>query len=397
MKDRVGANMSFLHYRHLFGEWRWERRDVDGHYRDSGESYETGEECVLTAQRDGGRDDPCWLACLRSIWPPCLMRGLTANRVNKSSTRSERAIRVRKVLWDTACLRALTRCAPLRTTAGAVILAFALTSEAADPQGPARLVELVNDYRSAPHRCKGSRTDTLSPLAPTPALARAAEASAHDLKDALAHEGYAARRVGVIALTGPATAESALKALEKRYCGTLTARHFADIGVTRAGRKWRIVLAQPLLREGLADWREAGHTVLGLVNAARGESRNCGKRRFAPARALRWNDKLAAAALAHSRDMAERNYFAHIDKDGSTPADRVSRHAYQWRRTGENIAAGQGSPEQVVSGWLASPHHCANIMDPRFREMGAAYIVNLQSDQTIYWTQEFGTPPSGHP
>jgi len=129
--------------------------------------------------------------------------------------------------------------------------------------------------------------------------------------------------------------------------------------------------------------------------AVRPRARTCGKHRFAPARALHWNDKLAAAALAHSRDMAERNYFAHIDKDGDTPADRVSRHEYRWRRTGENIAAGQGSPEQVVTAWLASPPHCVNIREPRFREMGAAYVVNVQSDQTIYWTQEFGTPRGG--
>ncbi len=292
-------------------------------------------------------------------------------------------------------LNAMKRSTLMGTAAGALVLAFALTSEAGDTNDPERLIELVNDYRGAPRRCDGVRTDTLSPLAPTSALARAAGSSAPDLQDALTLEGYAARRVGMMTVVGPATAESALRALERRYCGTLTGSHFADVGVSRAGSTWRIVLAQPLLRDDLADWREAGHSVLKLVNAARGESRTCGKHRFAPARALQWNDKLAAAALAHSRDMASGNYFAHIDKDGRTPADRVSRQEYRWRRTGENIAAGQGSPEQVVAAWLTSPPHCVNIMEPRFREMGVAYVINVQSDQTIYWTQEFGTPRGG--
>lgn len=280
---------------------------------------------------------------------------------------------------------------PAHAAAGLLLLACAPVLVAAKTTGPGKLIELVNDYRNSPHRCDGAQADARSPLAPSTTLGRAARSDPGDLQEALRREGYAARRVGTMSVTGPATAESALKALEKRYCSTLTAQHFADIAVTHTDRTWRIVLAQPLLQDDLADWREAGHSVLTLVNAARGQSRTCGKHRFAPAPPLRWNDKLAAAALAHSGDMAARNYFAHTDKDGATPADRVSRHHYQWRRTGENIAAGQGSPEQVVSGWLASPHHCANIMEPRFRDMGAAYVVNVQSDQTIYWAQEFGT------
>ncbi|HCJ28080.1 MAG TPA: hypothetical protein DHV63_01935, partial [Pseudomonas sp.] len=59
---------------------------------------------------------------------------------------------------------------------------------------------------------------------------------------------------------------------------------------------------------------------------------------------------------------------------------------------GENIAAGQGSAEQAVSSWLASPGHCQNIMNPGFTEMGAAYATNPRSAATIYWTQVFGTP-----
>jgi uncharacterized protein YkwD len=94
----------------------------------------------------------------------------------------------------------------------------------------------------------------------------------------------------------------------------------------------------------------------------------------------------------HSRDMANRNYFSHEAKDGSKADGRAKRVGYNWRRIGENIATGQGSSKQTMSGWLASPGHCANIMNRNFTEMGAAYAVNPKSDTTIYWTQVFGTP-----
>jgi uncharacterized protein YkwD len=48
---------------------------------------------------------------------------------------------------------------------------------------------------------------------------------------------------------------------------------------------------------------------------------------------------------------------------------------------------------QVVSDWLGSPGHCANIMNPAFTEMGAAYAVNpANENRTPYWTQMFGRP-----
>jgi len=48
--------------------------------------------------------------------------------------------------------------------------------------------------------------------------------------------------------------------------------------------------------------------------------------------------------------------------------------------------------KQAVSGGLASPSYCANIMNPHFTEMGAAYAGNPESDAAIYWTQVFATP-----
>jgi uncharacterized protein YkwD len=147
-----------------------------------------------------------------------------------------------------------------------------------------------------------------------------------------------------------------------------------------------------LLADDLGDWQAAGRQVLALVNEARGTARRCGAEQLPAAPPLAWHPALGAAALAHSRDMANRNAFSHEGGDGSRVGDRARRAGYDWRRVGENIATGQGAPDQVVAGWLSSPSHCANLMNRAFTEMGAAYALNPASDTAIYWTQVLGTP-----
>ncbi|NAS64013.1 hypothetical protein CVE36_25460, partial [Pseudomonas syringae pv. actinidiae] len=51
----------------------------------------------------------------------------------------------------------------------------------------------------------------------------------------------------------------------------------------------------------------------------------------------------------------------------------------------------QDTARKVVDGWLVSPGHCANLMSPGFRELGAAYAMDPKSDAGIYWTAMFGT------
>ena len=72
-------------------------------------------------------------------------------------------------------------------------------------------------------------------------------------------------------------------------------------------------------------------------------------------------------------------------------SDRVLRAGYQPRLTGENIAYGPESAEEVVAGWLASPGHCANIMDSRFQDIGVGLATGRKRGQ-IYWVQTFGAP-----
>ena len=133
--------------------------------------------------------------------------------------------------------------------------------------------------------------------------------------------------------------------------------------------------------------------VVDLVNAARSKGRRCGSERFAPAPPLTASSRLDDAADAHARDMARRNYFDHRGRDGKQPRDRVVRAGYQFRLTGENIAFGPETAEEVVAGWLDSPGHCANIMEPRFEHIGVGVATGKKRER-IYWVQTFGAPRS---
>jgi uncharacterized protein YkwD len=131
--------------------------------------------------------------------------------------------------------------------------------------------------------------------------------------------------------------------------------------------------------------------VLELVNEARSQTRWCGDERFRATTPLAYSPVLNKAARGHALDMARRNFFEHAGSDGSEPKQRLVKLGYRSQLTGENIAYGPESAEEVVRGWLDSPGHCANIMDPRFREMGIAVALGRKRG-AIYWVQDLANP-----
>lgn len=140
-----------------------------------------------------------------------------------------------------------------------------------------------------------------------------------------------------------------------------------------------------------ASAAQVNDRVLQLVNQARSQGRRCGEDQFAPTAPLASAIPLDAAAQSHARDMAAREYFAHKGKDNRQPRDRIREAGYAARLSGENIAFGPESAEEVVTGWLDSPGHCANLMDPRFRHMGIG-VATARKAGHIYWVQTFGAP-----
>jgi hypothetical protein len=99
---------------------------------------------------------------------------------------------------------------------------------------------------------------------------------------------------------------------------------------------------------------------------------------------------LAAAARDHSEDMGVQNYFSHTSLDGRTPGDRIMAAGYSYSSYGENIAAGQSTPESVINSWMSSDGHRANILNPNFCDIGVGYAYVADSTYHHYWTQDFG-------
>lgn len=294
---------------------------------------------------------------------------------------ARRRVRYRRPLAVLSALAAFALMTALQTAG--------MDAHAADA---GRLAELINAYRQSPGRCGGEPRNAAGPLTPDPVLNRIRLSSGSDLQQAFKNAGYQAALAEAIVVSGPQSDAAAMALIAERYCRPLSKREFTRIGAARNGNVWQVILAKPLLSPGLGDPESAGRRILTLVNAARARPRSCGSQRFQAAPALAWNAALAHAAQAHSADMARHNYFRHGDRSGAQAGERASRSGYRWRQIGENIAAGQGSPEDAVAGWLASPGHCANIMNKNFREMGAWFAVEPRSDLQIYWTQVFGTP-----
>ncbi|CAI8864942.1 CAP domain-containing protein [Pseudomonas sp. IT-P176] len=277
----------------------------------------------------------------------------------------------------------------LRLATLSLAIGFANSAAATEES---QLVESINTYRSQIQRCAGQAAGELPALAADPRLVLSPDSNLGDLQQAMARAAYPMVNVQAITLKGPLNAQAAMKAVQESFCQVVLDPQFVDIGVSRAGPTWRIVLARPLLSGRLGDWQTEGQKLLELINSARAQPRQCGTQAFSATTPLAWNATLATAAQDHSRSMANNNFFDHKDRDGRTPGDRAELAGYSGQLVGENIAAGQDTPRKVLDGWLSSPGHCANLMNPQFSELGAAYAVDPKSDAGIYWTSLFGTP-----
>ncbi|WP_336366363.1 CAP domain-containing protein [Marinobacter sp. C2H3] len=138
-----------------------------------------------------------------------------------------------------------------------------------------------------------------------------------------------------------------------------------------------------------AEVEEYQAAMLEYVNAARSQARNCGSERFDAAPPLQYNGVIQGAADEHTQDMATNNFFSHTGSDGLRVGGRVTKTGYAWSVVGENIAAGYDSVKAVMDAWVASPGHCANIMDPRFTEFAVKRMDATGADYPNYWTQVF--------
>jgi len=105
------------------------------------------------------------------------------------------------------------------------------------------------------------------------------------------------------------------------------------------------------------------------------------------------NETLERQATQYACEMITYGFFAHVNPvTGSTLGQRAREFGYPFQVIGENLAAGQQTPEQAFSDWMQSPGHRANILDPRFVELGIG--IRSGGHYGMYWVLEFGLPLS---
>ncbi len=101
---------------------------------------------------------------------------------------------------------------------------------------------------------------------------------------------------------------------------------------------------------------------------------------------LAFNQQLQAAAQTHANNMSNEGFFDHQGSDGSMPWDRVSNQGYSWVWVGENIAQGQTSAAQALTGWQNSPGHNAILLSSEPTEFG---LANAPGN---YWVMVLARP-----
>jgi uncharacterized protein YkwD len=130
--------------------------------------------------------------------------------------------------------------------------------------------------------------------------------------------------------------------------------------------------------------------ILEHINEARTEGRMCGNQYYEAANPVVWNKKLAEASLTHSLDMAKNGFLSHKGSNGDELYERLLRVQYEWIAYAENIGHGYKDSEEAIKSWLKSKRHCKNIMNPEFKEIGAAFAKS--ANYRTYLTVVFGSP-----
>ena len=144
---------------------------------------------------------------------------------------------------------------------------------------------------------------------------------------------------------------------------------------------WAVAFAAPAVEDldALAD------EVVRLVNIERAKH---------GAGALTISRELTESAQFHANFMAENDCFEHLCPNEPNLGKRARNAGYEWRAVAENIAAGQANAAEAVAGWMTSPGHRTNILNPAYREIGIGYVLLDQDggkeQWRHYWVQNFG-------
>jgi len=162
-------------------------------------------------------------------------------------------------------------------------------------------------------------------------------------------------------------------------------------------RSLLFLLALALVAEGVLVAnliaRQSGYDFLAAVIQSEIISLTNSERAQNNVKTLSENKKLNAAAQAKANDMVMRGYFAHQGPDGKEPWTWIQAAGYDYRYAGENLAVRFVDSKDVVSGWMASPTHRANMVKPVYTDIGVGIAQGMYKGQpATFVVQYFASP-----
>ncbi|HYH06884.1 MAG TPA: CAP domain-containing protein [Thermoanaerobaculia bacterium] len=89
---------------------------------------------------------------------------------------------------------------------------------------------------------------------------------------------------------------------------------------------------------------------------------------------LQADERLMKAAADRMKHMEDEAYWSHTSPDGVTPFVWVRLRNYDFKAAGENLATGFETARLLVTSWMESPGHRANILSAMYEDCGIAII-----------------------
>lgn len=161
----------------------------------------------------------------------------------------------------------------------------------------------------------------------------------------------------------------------------------AGFGWADAGDGWRVFIAllgSPIPTIGPEEQSAIEQDIFEKINQIRSDHQLM---------TLLLLPELTDVARGHSADMAFRKFFDHLTPEGNGPGFRLRAQSIPFQSVSENIALERGNKDlaaSVVEGWMNSPGHRANILQPDVVATGVG--IAQAADGTIYFTQVFLLP-----
>lgn len=113
---------------------------------------------------------------------------------------------------------------------------------------------------------------------------------------------------------------------------------------------------------------------------------------------LKESTLLNLVAKLKAEDMVKNGYFSHNSITGKDSWYWFRKVGYKYLNAGENLAVLFNNSEDVVNAWMNSPSHRANILQPKYSEIGMAVVKGTYNGvETSYVVEVFGNPDNSKP